>query len=294
VNCRYVALPFAAFLLAATGAALAQTASEGPPAVQEQTAPPSSEAAATDVKGEEEALARQLSNPVASLISVPFQLNWDHRLGPEDEGRRFLLNFQPVVPFALNDDWNLIARLIVPVLAQPVLFEGGDPAFGVGDMTLSFFLSPSRGAITWGVGPAFVLPVTSDPVLGGGKYAIGPTAVVLKQAGSWTVGALVNHVWSVGGDAHRADISQTFMQPFIAFGAAGWTLSANSEALANWKAPEGERWTVPINFAVSKVLRLGARPMSIGAGPRFYVDAPEGGPSWGFRLTMALLFPAGG
>jgi hypothetical protein len=238
-------------------------------------------------------LARKLSNPVASLISVPFQLNWDHGIGPDEDGRRFLMNFQPVMPFHLNDDWNLIARVIVPIVGQPVLFEGGDPSFGMGDLLVSGFFSPAKGGVTWGVGPVAGLPVTSDPTLGSGRYTLGPTAVVLKQAGHWTVGALVNQLWSVGGDAGREDVNQTFLQPFVAYGKSGWTFSLNTESAANWKADSGEEWTVPINLTVSKVLLLGKRPISVQAGPRLYVAQPTGGPKWGFRAGLTLIFPAG-
>jgi hypothetical protein len=156
--------------------ALAQT---GPGGGNPQAAPAA--AGAAD-------LAKELSNPVASLVSVPFQFNWDEGIGPGERGRRFLMNFQPVMPFKLSDDWNLIARVIVPVLAQPVLVEGGQPSSGLGDILVSGFFSPSRGSLTWGVGPVIGLPVTSDPALGSGRYTLGPTAVVLKQAGPWTVG----------------------------------------------------------------------------------------------------------
>lgn len=281
-----------ALALACASPVLAQSA-QGPETPAQTQAPGVGAGGVAAAPGGSEALAKQLSNPVASLVSVPFQLNWDHGLGPDDEGRRFLMNFQPVMPFKLNDDWNLIARVIVPILAQPVLVEGGQPSSGLGDLLISGFLSPSRGGLTWGVGPVIGLPVSSDPVLGSGKYNLGPTAVVLKQAGPWTMGALVNHVWSIGGDAGRADVNQTFLQPFVAYGKKGWTFTVNSESTANWKAESGDKWTVPINVSLSKVVKLGKRPMSIGAGPRFYVDAPSGGPSWGFRLNLTLLFPTG-
>lgn len=284
-SARKGAASVAALVLAFVSPALAQTPPEGgtPP----QTAPaPAGAGGAAD-------LAKKLSNPVASLISVPFQLNWDEGIGPDEEGRRFVLNFQPVMPFQLNDDWNLIARVIVPVVAQPVLFEGGQSSSGFGDLLVSGFFSPSREGLTWGVGPVIGLPVTSDPALGSGKYTLGPTAVVLKQAGSWTVGALVNHLWSVGGDAGRKDVNQTFLQPFLAYGKSGWTFSVNAESAANWKAASGEEWTVPINVMVSKVTRLGRRPLSIQMGPRFYLEKPAGGPKWGFRAALTLIFPAG-
>ena len=279
---------FCAAVVLALGAAsplVAQTAPGG-----EQ--PPQDAPATVGAPGAAE-LAQKLSNPVASLISVPFQLNWDEGLGPDEEGRRFLMNFQPVMPFKLNDDWNLIARVIVPVLAQPVLFEGGQPTSGLGDILVSGFFSPSRGGLTWGVGPVIGLPVSSDPALGSGQYTLGPTAVVLKQAGPWTVGALVNHLWSVGGDPGRKDVNQTFLQPFVAYGKSGWTFSVNSESAANWEAEDGQKWTVPINMMVSKVVLLGRRPISIQAGPRFYLESPTGGPKWGFRAGLTLIFPAG-
>jgi hypothetical protein len=274
-----------ALVLAGVSPALAQTAPDG-------ETPPQAPPAAAGAGGATE-LAKELSNPVASLVSIPFQLNWDEGLGPDEQGRRFLMNFQPVMPFKLNDDWNLIARVIVPVLAQPVLFEGGQPTSGLGDLLVSGFISPSRGGLTWGVGPVIGLPVSSDPALGSGRYTLGPTAVVLKQAGPWTVGALVNHLWSVGGDPGRKDVNQTFLQPFLAWGRSGWTLSINAESAANWEAEDGQEWTVPINVMVSKVVALGKRPISIQVGPRFYAQQPEGGPKWGFRAALTLIFPAG-
>ena len=190
-------------------------------------------------------LAKKLSNPVASLISVPFQANWEYGVGPEEK-TRFFLNFQPVMPFSLNEDWNLIARVIVPVLSQPPLVAGGEATFGVSDLTASFFFSPARSKIVWGVGPALLLPTTADPFLGTEKWAAGPTVVVLKQAGPWTVGALANHLWSYGGADDRPDVNQTFLQPFLAYATkTGYTFTLNSEATGNWEAADGEEWTVP-------------------------------------------------
>ncbi len=161
-------------------------------------------------------LAKKLSNPISSLISVPFQSNWEFGLGPAEE-TRYLLNFQPVIPFKLNEDWNLISRTIVPVLSQPPLVSGGSATFGFSDFLASFFFSPAEGEITWGVGPAFALPATADPFLGTGKWSLGPTGVVLKQSGPWTMGALANHLWSFAGSDARGDVNQSFLQPVLAY-----------------------------------------------------------------------------
>jgi hypothetical protein len=237
-------------------------------------------------------LAKQLSNPVASLVSVPFQMNWDSGVGPEED-TRFLVNFQPVMPFSLNKDWNLIARLIVPILSQPPLVPGGVTTFGTSDILFSAFFSPARPrGFIWGVGPILQLPTTSDPFLGTEKWAAGPTVVVLKQAGPWTCAGLVNHLWSYAGDSDRADVNQTLLQPVLSYQTRNAvTLSLGAEATANWEAPSGEEWTVPIIFSVSKLVKLGHRPMSIGLGYGRFVEKPEGGPSWKLRAVITLLFP---
>ena len=162
-------------------------------------------------------LAKQLANPIASLVSVPFQFNWEQNVGPS-ELTRFVLNVQPVMPFTVNDGVNLIVRLIAPLVSQPPLFDGGSAGFGISDVTTSFFISPSKSRrLIWGAGPVVVLPSTSEPTLGSGKWSAGPTVVALKQAGPWTVGALWNQVWSFSGDPSRNDVNQMFLQPFASY-----------------------------------------------------------------------------
>jgi hypothetical protein len=170
--------------------------------------------------GNEEELAKQLANPAASLVSVPFQFNWEQNVGP-DELTRFILNVQPVMPFTMTENLNLIVRMIAPLISQPPLFDGGVAAFGMGDITTSFFVSPSKSTrLIWGAGPVVVLPSTSEPTLGSGKWSAGPTIVALKQEGQWTIGALWNQVWSFSGDTSRTDVNQMFLQPFASYQAA--------------------------------------------------------------------------
>jgi hypothetical protein len=237
------------------------------------------------------ALARQLSNPVASLVSVPFQLNFDQRVGPDDD-QRFVMNFQPVMPFSLNKDWNVVARVIVPVVSQPSLAPGLAPTSGLGDITSSFFFSPVRSKVFWGVGPALQLPISADPTLGTAKWAAGPTVVVLKQNGRWTAGMLANHLWSYAGDSDRPAVNQTFLQPFFSCGTrTGFTFTLATETSASWEAEAGRRWTVPILFGVSKVTRLGRRPLSVGVSGGYFAAVADGGPDWRIRTTLTLIFP---
>ncbi|WP_411956177.1 transporter [Arvimicrobium flavum] len=234
-------------------------------------------------------LAKQLANPVASLISLPFQNNFDFGAGPDDDGFAYTLDVEPVIPFSLTEDWNVISRTILPIAYRDYL--PGDPA-GIGDITQSLFFSPKvpgPGGLIWGVGPVFLLPTATDDALGTEKWGLGPTAVALVQEGQWTFGALVNHIWSVAGDDERADVNQTFMQPFLTYALGGGvTLSGNFESTYDWTAGQ---WTVPLNLAISKVTKFGKQPVSLQLGGRVYLDGPDDGPEWGIRTTITFLFP---
>ncbi|MBB4290751.1 hypothetical protein GGE16_002791 [Rhizobium leguminosarum] len=239
-----------------------------------------------------EELAKKLSNPIASLISVPFQFNYDHGYGPED-GDKATLNIQPVIPFSLNEDWNLISRTILPVTWQNDIAGPSGTQFGLGDTLQSFFLSPSKpteSGIVWGAGPVFLLPTATDELLGSGKWGAGPTAVVLKQDGPWTYGMLSNHIWSFAGQSDRRDVSSTFLQPFISYTTKdAWTFSLNTESTYDW---ETNNWSVPINFTVAKLITIDKQPISLTAGIRYWADAPENGPEGiGFRVALTFLFP---
>lgn len=189
-------------------------------------------------KSSADELAQKLLNPVASLISVPFQGNFDYGIGPNN-GSRFTMNIQPVIPLSISEDWNLIARAILPVISQEDVFGNSGSQFGLGDAVISGFFSPkapTAGGIIWGVGPALLIPTATDNLLGTEKFGVGPTAVILKQAGSLTIGALVNHIWSVAGADDRSDVSSTFIQPFIAKNfSGGYALALNTELTQNWE-----------------------------------------------------------
>ena len=238
-------------------------------------------------------LARQLANPVASLISVPFQLNYNSNIGPTDDGRQAVLNIQPVIPFSLNDDWNLISRTILPIVYQNDIFPGAGSQMGLGDTVQSVFFSPAAptaGGLIWGVGPALLLPTGTNDLLTTDKWGAGPTGVVLRQQGQWTVGLLANHIWSFAGANDRQDVSATFMQPFLSFTTpTAWTYNVSSESTYDW---EGSNWQVPIRASVSKVTRLGGQLVSFGGGLNYWLESPDRGPDgWGLRLTVTLLFP---
>jgi len=236
-------------------------------------------------------LAKKLANPVSDLVSVPFQFNWEQNVGPHDD-TRFILNVQPVMPFSLTKDLNLIARVIVPLVSQPALSDSGAPTFGVSDVLTSFFISPKGGSLTWGVGPVISFPSTSEPTLGSGKWSVGPTFVVLKQTGPWTVGALFNQIWSVAGSDERNDVNQMFLQPFVAYNTKSlWTITLQSETTANWEA-EDDKWTVPVNLIFSKLSHFGPFPASYQMGFGVFAAHPDSGPTWKIRGAIVILLPS--
>ena len=239
-----------------------------------------------------EELAMQLANPIASLVSLPLQLNYDEGIGSEDDGQRFVLNIQPVIPLSLSENWNLISRTIVPLVDQKDIFPDAGGQSGVGDVVQSLFFSPSKptkSGLVWGIGPVLLLPTGSDDLLTADQWGAGPTAIVLRQSGPKTVGALFNHIESISS-SDRPDVSATFIQPFFSRTTpSAVTYAVNSEATYDW---EGEAWSVPLNLIVTKVQSWGSQLVSIGGGVRYWIETPESGPEGlAARVILTFLFP---
>jgi hypothetical protein len=221
------------------------------------------------------ALAQQLANPIASLISVPFQGNYNGRIGPANDGEQYFVNLQPVIPFSLSPDWNLISRTILPIISQGDIFPGAGSQFGLGNTTQSFFFSPNKvvNGFIWGAGPVVYLPTATDDLLGPDKWGAGPTAVGLWQGDGWTIGMLANHIWSFAGDNNVADVNATFLQPFISYTTKdAWTFTLDTESTYNW---ETDQWSLPFNGVVAKLVHFGKRPVSLFAGVRYWALSPE-------------------
>lgn len=241
-------------------------------------------------------LATELANPLANLISIPFQGNYNAGIGPLGEGESLFVNIQPVVPFGLNEDWNLISRTILPVVWQDEIFPGAGTQFGLGNTVQSLFLSPSRvtNGFSWGVGPVFLLPTHTDEILGRNTWGAGPTAAGLWQGNGWTVGLLANHIRSLTGE-NEDEVDATFVQPFISYTTPdAWTFSLNTETTYDWTSDE---WSVPVNASVSKLVKLGGRlPVSFFGGVRYWASAPEmrGPEDWGARFGFTVLLPRAG
>lgn len=237
-------------------------------------------------------LAKSLANPLAAMITVPSQLNFDENIGPDEKGSMIQLNIQPVLPFTLSEDWYLISRTIIPLTDQEDIPVEGEGESGLGDVLQSLFLSPAEieeeGWI-WGVGPAILLPTASDETLGTEKWSIGPTAVALKQVGPWTVGALANHVWSVAGDDDRDSVNASYLEPWVSYvTSTNTTVSVSTETTYDWQT---EDWGVPVNFIVDQLFQIGEQYIQVGGAVKYWADSTTDGPQdFGFRLQVTFLF----
>lgn len=241
--------------------------------------------------GDAAALAKKLSNPVADLISVPFQFNYNGGFFDGD-GDQYYLNIQPVIPFSISADWNVISRTILPVYSQDGVIPGRGSQLGFGATTQSFFFSPkepTKDGLIWGVGPIFLLPTATDGI-STNQWGAGVTGVALVQRHGWTVGGLANQIWSLTGNDEDGRISATYLQPFVSYTtprATSFTL--NTESTYDWVRNE---WSVPINATVGQIVKIHRLPVQFTLGARYWAEAPEYGPDgFGARFQVTLLFP---
>ena len=222
---------------------------------------------------------------------MPFQSNYDGNIGSQRDGQKYTLNIQPVVPLTLTDDWNLISRTILPVVSQSDLAPGSGEQFGLSDTLQSLFVSPSKpGRLIWGVGPALLIPTGTDALLSTGKWSMGPTFVVLTQSNGWTVGALVNQLWSFAGDSSRVRYDKFYFQPFLNYTTkSAMTMGLSTEGTYDWL---GRGLSMPLIATLSQVGKLYGQLFSIGVAAKYYVaTVPDGPHGFGGRITLTFLFP---
>ena len=242
----------------------------------------------TQAAASAEKLAKQLANPVAALISLPLQNNFDFNVGPLD-GFKYTLNVQPVIPISLGENWNMISRTIVPIISQSDVTGIGNSESGLGDIAQSIFFSPKevQNGFVWGIGPIFLLPTATNN-LGIKKWAAGPNALVLKLKGQWTYGALTNHMWSFAGDGLN-DVNATFFQPFMTYASkSGASLTLASENTQDWN---NDLFGGFAGVYFAKVTKMGKQMVQLGGGPKIFYGNNPFNPEWGFRINAIFLFP---
>jgi hypothetical protein len=239
----------------------------------------------------EQELAKKTQNPVADLISVPFQNNFNFGTGPEDR-MVWVMNVQPVIPLHLTESWNLISRIIMPIVNQPSLAPDLPAAFGLGDLNPTFFFSPSKPSpLIWGVGPTFTFPTATEPQLGLQRWSAGPAAVALMMEGPWVVGALANNQWSFAGWGDTT-VNAFLLQPFVNYNFKhGWYLTSAPIMTANWRETSGNRWTVPVGGGGGKLVKLGKLPLNTQLSVFYNAVRPDQAADVQVRFQLQFLFP---
>jgi len=238
-----------------------------------------------------EALSKKAANPLADLVSLPFQNNTNFGLGPYDRTNN-ILNIQPVVPFA---EGRIITRTIAPIVWIPEYTEeSGLYSWGLGDILFTAFYAPPSKGLIWGVGVAAEIPAGASK-RGSGKWSIGPSAIALYQPGDWTFGILANNVWSVAGDSERQDVNKAFINLFLVRQLGdGWYVNSAPIITANWEADSGQQWIVPLGVGGGKVAKFGKLPVNTQVGAYFNVVKPDFGPDWQLRIQVQIFLPKPG
>lgn len=244
-----------------------------------------------EAKPDATALAKQTQNPVADLVSIPFQFNFNSG-GGLDDATLYNLNIQPVIPITLNKDWKFIARAIVPYISTPTGADGQQGGFG--DIQLQGYVTPAKsGKLIWGAGPIFSFPAATNPAVRTGSWAVGPAVVALTMTKHWVIGGLANQLWTYADNGGDPKVNQLVIQPFINYNfGVGWAISTAPLITANWDAPGGQQWTVPLGLGITKTAVFNRRPMNIGLQYYHNVAHPDSGPSDQVRIVLALLYPS--
>ena len=269
-----------------------------PLGAQNQSAQTSAQGTPDDQQGSatnDEDLAKEAKNPFADLIQI--QIGNDFGFGGDTgNGLQYSMTLQPIIPIKINDSWNLVTRTNFSVSSLSASDSGMGRITGASDLITEFYFSPDKKTpFIWGFGPVLGIPTASDSSFGTGKWSLGPAFGIISQTEHWTYGGVAYHVWSFAGDQNRANVSSTFLQPVLYYSwGDGWSVGVDVESTYDATAPSGDRWTVPVQPSISKVMNWGKQSVSLSLGVVAYAVAPAGSPSVGINFTIAPLFPRKG
>jgi hypothetical protein len=250
----------------------------------------------------DDSLMEEARNPLADMISLPFQYETYFGIGPDDETAH-VMTIQPVYPVNLNDDWNLITRTLLPLLYVPesvaglnILPQGvgSDTEFGLGDINFTGFFSPARPkGLIWGFGPSINFPTATDELLGSEKWSAGPSAVIIKQTGKWNFGVLYRHLWSFAGEDERADVNQSLLQPWVAYSLnEEWYVLSELVITANWEEDDSdERFVVPVGGGIGRLFHIGKQPVDVSLSYYHNIERPDAGAEDVIRFSVNFLWP---
>jgi hypothetical protein len=240
----------------------------------------------------DEEFVKKTENPLANMMSIPFQFNYEYGYGFDDNGAKWTLNIQPVIPIPLSDKFITLSRTIMPIISMDEnATMTNESVFGLADIVESIYFGKAIGSLTFGVGPAFMLPTATDKMLGTGKWSAGPAAIGVYQSKSsgLTLAFVTYQVWSFAGPDDRADVNQIFFQPVVSKVIGDVSVAVNSEIQYYWDVSAA---SVPLNLTVSKVVKFGELPVKMALGARYMLENPNKyGAEWGGRFVMTFYLP---
>ena len=237
----------------------------------------------------QEELSAAVANPLADLMSFPFQNNLNMNYGEYNRNVN-ILNIQPVIPLLGG---KLITRTIFPIVSIPDFgSESGMLSSGLADIVFTAFYVPESKGVMLGFGPVVELP-TGGSIRGSQKWSAGPSLVILVQPGDWTIGGLINNTWSFAGESGRDDVNHMLLNLFITRQlGGGWYVNSAPIITADWTANSEDRWIVPIGAGGGKVVMLGGKlPLNLQTQLYYNVVRPDFGPEWQWRLQAQILLP---
>ena len=270
-------------------------------------------------------ISELMDNPVGELVSIPLQ--FDRLTVTEPFGGRELTiettKLIPTFPTKLGKNWTLVNRLVIPHAKVPVdsdalaaaglrpdvpLLEANtvtsDPfsgsTSGLGDLTYVGLITPRKttktktGKVIWAAGPTVVFPTAEDDLLGQGKYQLGPAFALGYLGERWTVGALAQHWWSVGGASDRSSVNQSNIQYFIYYKLKNqWSIGASPSISMDWSGSGSPIVNAPIGIGINKTLFIGKLPVRVGLeATRYVVQEGAISPDWGLRLSITPAVPS--
>lgn len=276
------------------------------------------------------AISKALDNPISELIIFQTQLDVVQLhfpgtiTGQERDDWSLRLSLIPTFPVPLGSEVNWVNRIVLPVVNVPLKKEVGhvfdlDPAqqpepnvrgllsdpfghtTGFGDLGYIGLFGPrhppriAEGNLIWALGPTFLFPTATEPVLGQGKWQAGPSAVLAYLTDHWKLGLFPQQWWSFAGDSRRPDTNQLNLQYFAYYAPTpDWAIGVSPNVFVNWKAKSGNELTLPVGIGVNKTLFLGKLPVRIGAEVYYSVVHPQDRPGsrWAFRLFFVPVIPA--
>jgi hypothetical protein len=258
-----------------------------------------------------------MDNPLGNVAMLFTQFDYYKMQDPESSNTAYKGVYTGIFQFPkkLNDDWNLINRVIWTVPSMPLDQDkiddfdadqlGNDQGGGVtgqdqentpkpidlfdgrttdlGDSYYVGLFTPSDpvhleggGKFLWGAGFDLGLPTAQEDILGTGKWLAGPSALALYMGTKWKVGGLVTHYWDFEGDSDREDVNMTNLQ-YIAFYSLSETdsIGASPNIICNWEASTGNECAVPLGMGYVKTVQMGKVPVRFGAELHYYVVSPD-------------------